>query len=739
MDYFKDQPKYYKALSLKLYDVLEGIGATDEFRSLMRKEWTAGEKLESLAKGSKYMYSAHVFGSAYEGSQTRGMHSDVDTVYVDEGLPVINKIGQQCPEKCLLLIQDQRTPPGYVKLQFVKKGTPLTDKDASPQASLSFIQNDHYKMRIDRTKRLICTFKPSKRILKGSVGRNGPALTQIMNRHIADKDVLFAVRSNQLPDCTNEWFTRERRHNWPSKADLEACRTMGCLFVPVGHPHSDEQEMQWRISLSHQERFLVTKFTSVQLKCFILLKLLKKETIPHFMKEDSLTSSLTSYHCKTCMLFMIENTPCDVWQPENLLAVFVSCLKQIMVWTQNGVCPNYFIPSENMFERRVHGLVREELHQVMQLLTATSCPYLLHIKADNFGRLLESSITSRPNGLNTGLNTLTKNNELQKMDLKYTHLQFVLKTRNALLHRASNKSADVQYQNINKEQLKLNTMLEENEQSDEATSRAITLVKAYLKLSQVSTKIATDLAQQKSTQSMQTDLTSDIWNVISLRTDQYSSRLKQASHLCAFGQFQESLTILSKLGDPKLFFSFCYCNQKRPAHPVSSKFKKSELSDISIEEHLYRHLVPCVAFSMCEKGIIPGPLFEVLFRTEDEVHPPSEITHQTNRKPSDETSPEIRHNLAFVDGLFLLNFLLYLSHSALEDMKTHAEYDIQHMDWIIKKWKIGHKETALNLLGWIYGVEGKPDLAANCFCNSLDILPENNAATWHLMQMPSLK
>ena len=60
---------------------------------------------------------------------------------------------------------------------------------------------------------------------------------------------------------------------------------MGCLLVPVGHPNSDEKDLQWRSSFSKQERLLVHQFNSTQV--YILLKLVKKGDITT---------------CKTCIL-----------------------------------------------------------------------------------------------------------------------------------------------------------------------------------------------------------------------------------------------------------------------------------------------------------------------------------------------------------------------------------------------------------------------------------------------------
>ena len=169
---------------------------------------------------------------------------------------------------------------------------------------------------------------------------------------------------------------------------INNCKELGCLFVPVGHPHSEEQHLLWRISPSHQERLLLTSFNSVQLQCYILLKLIKKEVIGRLIEGES----LSSYHCKTCMLYIIENTPEDFWNPENLVVCLESSLRLLEDWTIKGVCPNYFMPAENMFERRIHGELRLELSKVLQMLVNGKCRYLCLIEDTEFGRAFRALV-----------------------------------------------------------------------------------------------------------------------------------------------------------------------------------------------------------------------------------------------------------------------------------------------------------------------------------------------------------
>ena len=214
--------------------------------------------------------------------------------------------------------------------------------------------------------------------------RHGPALTY------SNTDIEMAFNSPKWPHCATEWLYRRRRYNWPSSAMIDKFKTLGCLLVPVGHPSSDEKDVEWRLSFSHQERLFVHQFNSTQVKCYILLKLIMKEILHRFIGE----ASISSYHCKTIMFYMIENIPTDVWQPENLLAFFESCMDLLRFCVVNGICPNYFIPGGNMFERKVYDHIQQALIRTMEHLLTANCPYLLALKAEKLGQRLAYSVQS---------------------------------------------------------------------------------------------------------------------------------------------------------------------------------------------------------------------------------------------------------------------------------------------------------------------------------------------------------
>ena len=87
----------------------------------------------------------------------------------------------------------------------------------------------------------------------------------------------------------------------------------------------------------------------------MLLKLIKNNILNQMVDAPS----VTSYHLKTCLFYTIEQTSESLWKQENLLFCFQKCLVKLLEWTNSGNCPNYFIPEENMFERKVFDSTEE--------------------------------------------------------------------------------------------------------------------------------------------------------------------------------------------------------------------------------------------------------------------------------------------------------------------------------------------------------------------------------------------
>ena len=728
MDISSEFPKYYRPVSLRLYQLLEDVGATVEMREHMMETCTTREIMRTIALQPEL--TVYIFGSSYEGTTLKEMCGDLDEVGISNNLKVITEISED-PGTGLLLVQDDATPAGYCKLQLVHDGIPsygVPSREGDQVFADAYCKN-LLTLCTDNNNRTVCSFKPSAYISqKPYLKRHGPALSVAQSETCSGKDIVWALQCNKWPDSASEWLSRRRFFNWPTKDMVDKCKTMGCIFVAVGHPLNAEHHLQWRISLSHQERFLLTRFNSVQLKCYIVLKLIKNEMIlPH------VPDSLSSYHIKTCLLCLIEDTPCSLWKPENLLCCVVICLRRILQCVECGVCPNYFIPAENMFERRVYGETRIRLYRVLQHLLSADCKFMGGIQTERLGDLLCFSFLA--------VNFVRKSYYRRAVADYFGHRKVTycihavitcFKSYHTCLWNSYNedleKCLESMYMSVSK--LKQTETLPEHTNIE--TERSISLLLPFIEVSYLSNLIAKAVKQRKPNDQIYAYLVSEQWQEVRLTPNSFCSRLKQASHLYMLEYYHEALTVLTTLQNRKTFTAcFCYGPSSKYVLPdVRPLLDATQgIPTITTENLLKYAIIPCVCFLPTEKDITPPALHYEMIRTVGTL--------------SCTSTDEIEHidkyysEWVFIDGQFLLYFLLYLNHHKL-NMESLTAADIASMELVVNTENVSHRETCLNLLGWVYKEEKNIERAAECFRLSLETKPVCNAAFWHMKDLENM-
>ena len=370
--------KHHKSLSLALFNTMEDLCATIENRNIYKESAISYEILGTIAITPPA--SVYLFGSAYEGTSTEGLQPDIDVAWILPDMPVITDIANCQSSNSYLLVPDEQ--PGYVRLQLVHNGDVQWER--CPELKL----HKYHHLSVDINNR-VCLVQNSGleglTLLTERHRKEGPAVHLDAYKGIISTDTVFTLSCIDWPECAREWLSRTRIHGWPSKELIKQCKSLGFIVVSACHPASDEKQLQWRISFSHQERLLVTEFNSVQLKCYILLKIIKKELIQQDIKEDT----LTSYHLKTCMLYILENTPSELWVPENLVGCLIICLRQIHLWIRDEKIPNYFIPGENMLDRITKPELRRKLADRIDWILNCAIPDVVNnMQTDNIGYYL---------------------------------------------------------------------------------------------------------------------------------------------------------------------------------------------------------------------------------------------------------------------------------------------------------------------------------------------------------------
>ncbi|XP_062606044.1 uncharacterized protein LOC134267848 [Saccostrea cucullata] len=193
-------------------------------------------------------------------------------------------------------------------------------------------------------------------------------------------DTAFCFVCDFWPPSASSWIDRCR--SWPQPHTVDDIVKKGCHFVAIGHKLGRNEDHEWRISFSLAEQKLVYAMNHCQFLTYGLLKLFLTEIINNGVgDEDKL---LCSYHTKTAVFWVIQQNIIPYWWSQNLLGCFWVCYKLILKLMYEGVCPNFFIPDNNMFLSKIHG---DKQHQLFIRL------YGLYEKGITF-LLLSPSISS---------------------------------------------------------------------------------------------------------------------------------------------------------------------------------------------------------------------------------------------------------------------------------------------------------------------------------------------------------
>ena len=595
----KEEICHYKHLSLKLYNVLEDIGVSTENRDVNTKNVTIQEILYTLV--AQPDCSVYMFGSTYEGTTTAGMGSDTDFVIIPTYMPLATDIDECKDPNGLLLVPD--TKPGYVRLQLVRQGRPKYWNQPTPLDSWYSIQ---FRLVSDTHNR-ICLMPQFDAMVKFPDSyRQGPAISLKENHDIPSGDFVIALKGETWPDCVAEWLTRRREHGWPSPELIAKCKSLGFLLVPVGHPDSDETEKQFRLSFLHEERILVVQFNSTQLKCYILLKLIKKEFIQSSINEET----LTTYHCKTCMFYCMENTSREFWVPENFASCLLMCLRQLVVWVHEKFCPNYFIPKENMFDRiRSNELMTKlEICLYYILLFYNVESLLQNLQFDFIGTLLlDQTLCVSP---------IWKRAKIISAMSVLPHT--VMVTRNHILRQHYNSHLDIFIEKLNDKVKVLEGTETITIHSKEETKEAISLILPFLQLSLLSHRVVETV--QERNELLQEILNDDKWDKLGIINS--SSKLKQACAMLMLGYASSSKDVLLPIsGSDKFSFCGCYGRLKLTVTELTRALRPVEhISHVSAKKLLNMLVQPCVVFLPTEQLITPIAISYEMIRTFGQTH-----------------------------------------------------------------------------------------------------------------------
>ncbi|XP_071124029.1 cyclic GMP-AMP synthase-like receptor 2 [Mytilus edulis] len=273
-------------------------------------------------------------GSFGEGLEMRG--SDLDVMYVNKKVEVYENVQTSLNSNVFhLSVETDDVKAGFAQLHV---------KQDYSQSLVEYIEEHNGKHYFSST------------LSKQAVKRHSN--TVIHGPCISDKDgscdLALCLHCTSWISQASQLITRSN-NSWPSYKVKQRIIKHGVLFVPVGVKGSPKENIEWRISFSVGEKFLINTFTHTQLLCYALLKILLKDVISTYTKCEDL---LCSYFLKTVMFWISEELPQSIWKPENLIHCFMRCLRRLIYSVDYTICSHYFIPENNLFENKIEGRAR---------------------------------------------------------------------------------------------------------------------------------------------------------------------------------------------------------------------------------------------------------------------------------------------------------------------------------------------------------------------------------------------
>ena len=189
------------------------------------------------------------------------------------------------------------------------------------------------------------------------------------------------------------------------------------------------------------------------------------------------------------------------------------------------------------------------------------------------------------------------------------------------------------------------------------------------------------------------------------------------------GYQQLSLDVLSSFTiTDKLCLCVCYY-PKIVYHPDIDLLVQAtqDRQDITTIELLRDYSQPCVHFFPHEQHITPVAINYEMIRS---YVTPFKLLQEHYANPE-------WYMWGVVNGHFLQLFLLYLNNRAL-GQSSQASVDVKKMIRLLNSKTVCHRETCLNLLGYVHRDRGEINRAVQCFIKSLETNPLCNAAYWPL-------
>ncbi|XP_060568965.1 uncharacterized protein LOC132727455 [Ruditapes philippinarum] len=691
-----EMPYYTHNVSLRLSKVLDEIGVNERMVIKRRRLGLMNESILTIGHRLIHEEDVNVYnlGSTIEGTTTLGLSSDLDILFTLPRYRVIQDWSEWEPGvENLLMIQDDTVSPGYCLLQVLRQDVPLPVVNVINQ----------YSYR-DRIGRVLLSNAIANIVKIPEHVRHGPAQSRDETSDFYGDDIVLALYCQQWPFQARQWIAQQGEGQWPTFDMKQYCKNTGFFVVGVGGKDSENEELEWRISTSLAERYLMFNLNITQIRCYVLMKIILKSFI-----NTQCPDSVSSFMCKTVMLHCISITENHSWNENTLLICLNYCLTILYNCVLNDYCPHFIIPENNLMARGFTPVTKRIIIDTLSYIISSNGSALLEIECDQLGFRIQ--------------NTFLRLVELDPEDMSceisgnlVTHIGLYVNAFHLLILKITNKISHIRVllQTLYKYLMTLTHYMNQG-QNKVACSALAKFISMHLGSALASMNIHSQVGLCRE---------STVLMSLCLNVDLISSKVKLASIFYCTGEIERAELILKNIEesyDLNVIEPICHC--------YVYKYKKCKKAfdklcyEAEDEYTLLQNITAsCVRFLRCEINCCPHELQHEMFRS-------------TQQDLSFRSEDDDWMNLAVVDSLPYLYFLQYKTYSHLRRNRDKQAAISNLAKCIVEEPNFGHKDTALNLLGQCMEQENKMDAALTCYLLSLKIRGRNNAAKFHICRL----
>ena len=184
-------------------------------------------------------------------------------------------------------------------------------------------------------------------------------------------DLVPAVRCSAWPEPALSFQTRKRK--WPSKQVVDSIVESGFQVVAKSCPVNPLPDKDFILSFSPAEMKLALALPSDAVLSYCLLKLCYKS-----MKEGQDEKLLKTFHLKTALFWVAENTEPTAWEKIGLLSGIRSIISFLLDCLRNHNFPSFFVPTNNL----ISHFARSDVDRASKILRS------IHENPANYIKLL---------------------------------------------------------------------------------------------------------------------------------------------------------------------------------------------------------------------------------------------------------------------------------------------------------------------------------------------------------------